>query len=278
MDTPKKKKRKIINFQDSTPNETDNFHSEPTQDTTQRPFDIYPEGETPSDAWVGKMVELSQVEPAMIVKIIVAPNAIPAVIKKPETKVTTGGHDVSTRKMQQNEINRQATTSGRAQVPTGGHAAAKKAQVAIKNSSRSKKKSDVGGPKLKPGEFVRANYRTTNRDTSAGTETRTLLIISKGTSDETPFYKPHLPIKEGYWCMHLNKRKFFFWERFSSIKRIDALEALKQKDSPIVLRASYQKDVQETLETLRRVNGSLTYNNASLHLHATAILDDMFED
>ena len=78
--------------------------------------------------------------------------------------------------------------------------------------------------------------------------------------------------------MHLNKRKFFVRERFVSIKRIDVLEALKQKDSPIVLRASYQKDVQETLETLRRVNGSLTYNSASLHLHSTAILDDMFED
>ena len=67
-------------------------------------------------------------------------------------------------------------------------------------------------------------------------------------------------------------------ERFASIRQIDTLEALKLKDSPIVLRSSYQKDVQETLQALRRVNGSLTYNSASLHLHATAILDDMFED
>ena len=142
--------------------------------------------------------------------------------------------------------------------------------------SKERQTKPTGGPTLRPGDLITSRYGTTNRDTSTGSAERTLLIICVGTTKDTAYYRDGLPVKTGFWCMHGSTRKFFVRERFVSVSPISVLDALKHKDSPLVLRATYDKDVQATQQALRKVNSALTYSSSNLGLHSQSVLDNVF--
>ena len=105
-------------------------------------------------------------------------------------------------------------------------------------------------------------------------EERTLLVLKEATSAECAYHKAHLTVKPGFWCMHVGSRKFFATDRFITVKRISVTEALTMKDSPIVLRAEYEKQINNTLRNLRALNSRLTQTVECVHLRAEVMMND----
>ena len=118
---------------------------------------------------------------------------------------------------------------------------------------------------LRPGDLIKATYRTTNRETSTGLAERTLLVISKGTTKDTPYYREGLPVVKGLWCMHGGTRKFFCHGPVcydAGNFRVGCTQT--QGFSSLMLRATFDKEVQATQQALREVNSSLTYSSSNL--------------
>jgi hypothetical protein len=101
-------------------------------------------------------------------------------------------------------------------------------------------------------------------------------VLRAGTSAETPYHKPHLPSKPGFWCFQGGDKKFFVTERFISTEEISVIEALTQPDSPLVLRAENESAVRKTLVTLRKLSASLSANTNTIHTRAHGFLVDDF--
>ena len=131
-----------------------------------------------------------------------------------------------------------------------------------------KKQNNNGASAVRVGAIVRAQYGTTNAETNVGDSMRTLLILRSGKSDETPYHKPHVTVKDGYWCMHGNECKFLVKSRFISSVEVNVVQALQFPDAPIVLRKEVQTLVKRTVNTLRKLNGSLTNCESGLHARA----------
>ena len=104
---------------------------------------------------------------------------------------------------------------------------------------------------------------------------RTLLILRDGKSVETPYHREHLHIKPGFWCMHKNEVKFLVTSRFISSEKIDVVTALSFEDSPVILRTEFHRAINQTVASLRKLNGILNNAEASIpgrthaHIHGT---------
>ena len=244
--------------------------SQETQETSQRKFDtaaFYEVGEqVPPHLWVREEKLVPFDDPRAVAQRKKAADEL-AKARKP-----TGGSTLAKAKKHTggSTKTRDKATTGGSRKPTG---ASKKRQ-----SKKERQPQSTGGPlnDLRPGDLIKATYRTTNRETSTGLAERTLLVIGKGTTMDTPYYREGLPVAPGLWCMHGGTRKFFVMERFVTMKEISVLDALQRKDSPLVLRATYDKDVQATLQALRKVNTSLTYSSSNLGLHSQYTLSNKY--
>ena len=125
-----------------------------------------------------------------------------------------------------------------------------------------------GAAGVRVGQIVRAQYRTTNANTKVGFSTRTLLVLRPGKSDETNFHKAHLPVKDGYWCVHGEDVKFMVKSRFISSEVIPVVDALRLPDTPVVLRTELTGAVNRALNTLRKLNSFLSGVDKQMHVRA----------
>ena len=279
--------RRVINLLQSPAKRVDveEEQSQETQETSQRKFDTTAfynvGGKVPDHLWVRQEIMVPYDDPRAVAQRKAAADELGT------TKKPTGGptltHDKPSLIKDRGAKKQQTTGGSRVRKanpsPTKGHGSKKRQSQTTKSKGRGSKERQpqtTGGPTLRPGDLITAKYRTTNRDTSTGAADRTLLIISEGTTKDTPYYRPGLPVKTGFWCMHGSTRKFFVMERFLSLSSISVVDALKRKDSPLVLRATYDKDVQATQQALRKVNSALTYSSSNLGLHSQSVLHDMF--
>ena len=139
-----------------------------------------------------------------------------------------------------------------------------------------RKKSLNGAEQVQPGALIRARYGTTNSETLSGSSLRTILVLRAGTSAETPYHKPHLPVKPGFWCLHGSSKKFLVTSRFISSSVICATEAVKFADSPIILRCAHEKQTNKTVAGLRKLSAGIVANETTLHTNADAFLSDLF--
>ena len=104
---------------------------------------------------------------------------------------------------------------------------------------------------------------------------RTLLVLREGSSDETPYHRENLHVKPGFWCMHKNEVKFLVTSRFISSEKIDVVTALSFEDSTVILRTEFHRTINQTVTSLRKLNGVLNNAEASIpgrdhtHIHGT---------
>ena len=86
--------------------------------------------------------------------------------------------------------------------PTKGRGSKKRQSQTTKSKGRGSKErhpQTTSGPTLRSDDLITAKYRTTNRDTLVGAADQTLLIIGEGTTKDTPYYRPGLPVKTDFW-------------------------------------------------------------------------------
>ena len=75
--------------------------------------------------------------------------------------------------------------------------------------------------------------------------------------------------------MHKNEIKFLVTSRFISSEKIDVVTALSFEDSPVILHTEFHREINQTVASLRKLNGILNNVEASIpgrahaHIHGT---------